>query len=230
MMLEDRQSPTTDDARRATDVCAILLAAGRSRRMGAFKPLLPFGRQTVVEACIEHLRDGGVERIVVVIGHRAVEMRERLAGLPVLLAVNDEEGSEMSASIARGVECVTEATGAILVALCDQPMIPPSVVSLLIEEWRRTGTPLLAPEYEGRGGHPVLIDLRFREELRRLDPERGLRSLFEVHRREARRVPVASPFVARDMDTWQDYVRLHREIFGVAPPGGINRPVNRRET
>ncbi|MDX6694006.1 MAG: molybdenum cofactor cytidylyltransferase [Blastocatellia bacterium] len=230
MMLEERQMKTTDDGRRATGVAAVLLAAGRSRRMGAFKPLLPFGPQTVVEACIEHLLKGGAESIVVVVGHRAGEMRERLAGRRVTFAVNDEEGSEMSASIARGVECVDEGAGAMLVALCDQPAIPPAVVSLLIEEWRRTGAALLAPEFEGRGGHPVLIDLRFREELRRLDPLRGLRSLFDAHRVEARRVPVASPFVARDMDTWQDYVRLHSEVFGAEPPCGADYPVKRRET
>lgn len=187
--------------------------------MGAFKPLLPFGSQTVVEACINNLSDGGVESIVVVIGHRAAEMRARLAHLSVRFAVNEEEESEMGVSIARGVESVSTAAGALLFALCDQPAIPPSVISLLIEEWRRTGASLLVPEFEGRGGHPVLIDMRFREELLRLDPERGLRSLFDAQRESVRRVRVASPFVARDMDTWQDYVRLHREIFGTAAPG-----------
>lgn len=204
------------------EVAAILLAAGRSRRMGAFKPLLPFGSQTVVEACINHLQDGGVGRVVVVVGHRAAEMRERLAHLPVSFAVNDDEDSEMGVSLARGVECVTPDAGAMLVALCDQPMIPPAIIRLLVEEWRRTNAPLLIPEFEGRGGHPVLIDGRFRAELLNLNPERGLRSLFDVHREAVRRLPVDSPFVARDMDTWQDYVRLHREAFGVAPPGRPN--------
>ena len=199
-------------------VAAILLAAGRSRRMGAFKPLLPFGDQLVVEACISNLLDGGVETLVVVLGHRAEEMRGRLAHLPISFAVNDEEGSEMSVSIARGVERVPEEAGAILIALCDQPAIPPAIISFLIDEWRRTGAPLQVPEFEGRGGHPVLIDCRFRQELLKLDPERGLRSLFEAHRGAVRRVPVDSPFVARDMDTWEDYVRLHREIIGNAPP------------
>lgn len=199
-------------------VVAILLAAGRSRRMGAFKPLLPFGAQTVSEACINHLLEGGVERVVVVLGHRAGEMRERLAQLPVSFAVNEEADSEMSVSIARGVERVPDEAGAILVALCDQPAIPPAVISFLINEWRRTGAPFIVPEFQGRGGHPVLIDGRFREDLLTLDSERGLRSLFDAHREAVRRVAVASPFVARDMDTWEDYVRLHREVFGTVPP------------
>ena len=130
----------TPDAGRRTPasnkVVAILLAAGRSRRMGAFKPLLP-----VVEACINHLFEGGVEDVCVVVGHRAAEMRERLAHLPVRFAFNDEAESEMSVSIARGVECVPAEAGAMLVALCDQPMIPSSVVSHLIEQWRQTDAP-----------------------------------------------------------------------------------------
>jgi CTP:molybdopterin cytidylyltransferase MocA len=199
-------------------VAAILLAAGRSRRMGAFKPLLPFGNQTVIEACVNHLLDAGVETLVVVAGHRAGEISEKLSHLSVDFALNDEEESEMGVSIARGVERLPPDAGAMLIALCDQPAIPPAVIRLLVEEWRRTGSPLIVPEFEGRGGHPVLIDGRFREELLRLDPERGLRSLFDAHREAVRRVAVASPFVARDMDTWQDYVRLHAEVFGVVPP------------
>lgn len=199
-------------------VAAILLAAGRSRRMGAFKPLLPFGARVVVESCIESLLGGGVASIVVVLGHRSGEIRERLAHLPVIFAINEEEASEMSVSIARGVERLPGETGAFLVALCDQPAIPSSVIRLLIDEWRQTGATLLRPEFDGRGGHPVLIDGRFRRELCALDPVRGLRSLFETHREAVRSVPVTSPFVARDMDTWQDYVRLHREVFGTVPP------------
>lgn len=201
------------------EVAAILLAAGRSRRMGAFKPLLPFGQKTVVEACIENLLAAGVETVVVVVGHRAEEMRARLAHLPVSFAFNDEAMSEMSVSIARGVERVPAEAGAMLIALCDQPAIPPSIIRLVIEEWEKAGASLVVPEYEGRGGHPVLIDGRFRRELLSLDSARGLRALFDAHREAVRRLPVASPFVARDMDTWEDYARLYEEIFGTAPPG-----------
>jgi CTP:molybdopterin cytidylyltransferase MocA len=63
----------------------------------------------------------------------------------------------------------------------------------------------------------VLIDLGYRNELLNLDPERGLRALFEAHRPEVRRVPVKSPYVAQDMDTWEDYRRLHEDVFGVPP-------------
>ena len=55
------------------DVAAILLAAGQSRRMGAFKPILPFGQKTVIESCLDYLRE--IKDVVVVLGHRADEVR-----------------------------------------------------------------------------------------------------------------------------------------------------------
>jgi molybdenum cofactor cytidylyltransferase len=188
--------------------------------MGAFKPLLPFGERTVVEACIGSLLSGGVGAVVVVLGTKEREMRERLSRLPVSFAVNEDASSEMGVSIARGVERVPMDAGAVLIALCDQPAVPPEVVRSLIEERERTGARLIVPEYEGRGGHPVLLDAGLREELLNLDREKGLRSLFDSHRREVLRVSVSSPYVARDMDTWDDYRALYLEVFGVEPPAG----------
>jgi molybdenum cofactor cytidylyltransferase len=201
---------------RVKDVAAILLAAGRSRRMGAFKPLLPFGDSTVIECCIDSLRGAGIDNIVVVVGHRERDIREQLKHSQVTFAVNADPDSEMSASIALGVEQVTSHAWALLLALVDHPAVPLEVNRHLIEEWRR-GATLVQPEYAGRGGHPVLIDMAYRDELLALDPAQGLRALFAAHREKVRRVPVASPYVARDMDTWEDYRRLHRDVFGITP-------------
>ena len=198
------------------DVAAILLAAGRSRRMGAFKPLLPFGDCTVIECCINNLRAADVDEIVVVVGHRAEEVRQQLKEFDLSFAVNPDPDSEMSASIALGVEQVSSNAKALLLALVDHPAVPPEVIRILIEEWKR-GATLVQPEHAGRGGHPVLIDMAYRDELLVLDPAQGLRALFAAHREQVRRVPVASPYVARDMDTWEDYRRLHQDVFGVSP-------------
>jgi CTP:molybdopterin cytidylyltransferase MocA len=200
-----------------TDVAAILLAAGRSRRMGAFKPLLPFGESTVIECCLESLRSADIEDIVVVVGHRADDVRKQLRDFDLGFSINPDPDSEMSASIALGVERVGPEAEAVLIALVDQPAVSGETIRQLIDEWRRKHVRLIQPEHNGRGGHPVLIDLAYRNELLALDPERGLRALFDANREEVRRVPVASAYVARDMDTWEDYQRLHQEVFGVSP-------------
>ena len=185
--------------------------------MGAFKPLLPFGKQTVIESCIDYLRQGGVETIVVVLGYRAEDVRARIEHLGVVCVINPDPESEMNASIGAGVRAVPATTDATLIALADHPAVPPTVVSTLISEWQN-GAPLVIPTWQNRGGHPVLLDLSYRAELQNLDPTRGLRALFDAHRDAVKRVPVDSPFVARDMDTWDDYSALHQEIFGAPPP------------
>src|SRR5207302_8566963 len=89
---------------RVNHVAALLLAAGRSRRMGAFKPLLPFGDRTVIERCIANLRAAVVGEVIVVLGHRAEEVRAHLGDSDVRFALNADMDSEMSVSIARGIE------------------------------------------------------------------------------------------------------------------------------
>ena len=203
-----------------TQVAAILLAAGQSRRMGAFKPLLPFGNKTVIECCIDYLRDGGVETIVVVLGHRADEVRKSLAAGPVIFAVNPDPHSERGASIAAGVSALSQSCKAALIALSDHPAVPSKVVSTLIETWKK-GTRLVIPTWKDRGGHPVLVDLSFKSELLNLSSLGGLRALFDAHKNEVVRVPVDSPFIARDMDTWDDYRTLHQEVTGKPAPDAL---------
>lgn len=198
------------------EVVAILLAAGRSRRMGAFKPLLPFGDRTVIECCINNLRAADIQNIIVVAGHRADDVREKLNELEVSIVVNPDPDSEMGDSIALGVKRLPDNARAAIIALVDHPAVPSSVIKILIGEWRR-GARLVQPEHEGRGGHPVLVDLAYRDYLLALDPQSGLRALFAAHRDKVSRVLVESPYVARDMDTWEDYQRLHEDVFGVTP-------------
>jgi len=192
--------------------------------MGAFKPLLPFGDVTVVERCVAVLREGGVGEVLVVVGHRAEEVRAGLAHLPfVRFAFNEDAGSEMGASVARGVEGLSEQTEAVLVALVDQPAVPPAVVRQIVCAREESRVRLVVPTWEGRGGHPVLIDLAFRDRLLCLDPSAGLRALFDAHRAEVLRLAVGSPYVVRDMDTWEEYCALHLEVFGrptAARPAG----------
>lgn len=201
------------------DIAAIVLAAGLSKRMGAFKPLLPFGAQTVIKTCIEYLRAGGIEKVIVVVGHdsRAEELRQHLKDSRVNFAINPDPASEMSASIACGLRQIPDKARAVVITPADVPAVPAEIVRILIDNWRQ-GAQLVMPTNSGRGGHPVLIDLEFRDELLSLDTHGGLKGFFDAHHAHVRRVAVESSYIARDMDTWDDYRALHFEIFGVPPP------------
>ena len=214
------ETATTKDLGQKTNaVAAIILAAGRSQRMGAFKPLLPFGPKSVIETCIEHMRSGGVETVVVVLSHgpRAEKLKTHLLRSNVIFALNPDPESEMNISIACGVRALPQEIQAVIINPVDHAAVPPEVVATLIGEWQQ-GARLVKPTFEQRGGHPVLVDLSLREELLSLDPNGGLKSLFREHQAHVCRVEVNSNYIARDMDTWDDYAALHQDVFGVSAP------------
>jgi molybdenum cofactor cytidylyltransferase len=218
---------TKDPKPKINAVSAIVLAAGRSQRMGAFKPLLPFGPKTVIETCIKNLRDAGIESVVVVLGQgtRAEDMKEHLKYAHISFAINPDPDSEMSDSIACGIRGLPEATRAVIINPVDHAAVPAEVIVALVREWEQ-GAQLVKPTWNERGGHPVLVDLGFREELLDLNPAGGLKAFFHVHDDQVKRVPVNSNYIARDMDTWDDYRALHQDVFGVPPPEQM--PLERR--
>ena len=200
----------------SSGLAAIILAAGRSRRMGAFKPLLPFGETTVIESCLRNLRAAHVDDLVIVVGHRGDEIRQFLKDADVRFATNRDPDGPMAASIALGITEIKPPAPAILITPVDHPAVEAETITTIVDAWRR-GAKLIQPEYHGRGGHPVLIDAGYRHELPHLDPTNGLRGFFLAHREEVLRLPVESPYVARDLDTWEDYVALHEQVFERAP-------------
>ena len=199
------------------NVSAILLAAGRSERMGAFKPLLPFGDKTIVESMIDIFIDAGIDSIIVVLGWKASEIRDHVQDSKVTFAINPDPFGEMASSISCGVKELPQETEAVLICPADLPAIPITVVRDLVRAWQQ-GSRLVVPTWQERGGHPVLVDKAYFSELLSLEPDNGLRGLFKRHPSAVTRLPVNSEYIARDLDTWDDYRELHKEIFGKTPP------------
>jgi molybdenum cofactor cytidylyltransferase len=211
--------PKTKDQKPKTQSVGMILAAGQSSRMGAFKPLLPFGPRTVVETCVDNLRAAGIETVVVVVseGPNAKKIRSQLQNYAVMFAVNPDPNSEMAASIAAGIRSVPSQAQAVIINPVDHPAVPIEIIRAVLKAWS-DGALLVKPVWNNRGGHPVLVDLRFRDELLNLDEHGGLKAFFNEHESVVKRVAVESNLVARDMDTWDDYRALHQEVFGVLPP------------
>src|SRR6266550_6495548 len=122
---------TNDPSPKTNDVAAIILAAGQSSRMGAFKPLLPFGDKTVIEHTIDYLRGGGIETIIVVISHRADEIKAHLKSRSLLFATNPDPHSAMATSIIYGLRELPREARAIVITPVDHPAVPSEVVSQL---------------------------------------------------------------------------------------------------
>ena len=197
-----------------TSVAAVVLAAGRSRRMGRCKLTLPWGGTTVIGQVVATLWEAGARPVLVVTAppwHYAV--LQALARSPAQVAVYHPQDPEaMLLTLQWGLRHLPPETQATLVALGDQPHIPPGVPRRLIRAFRETSAPLLAPVHQGRRGHPWLVARTLWPDLLRRGPTHTLRDFLRDHAMLRREVPVDTPAIHWDLDTPQDYERLRRRL------------------
>jgi molybdenum cofactor cytidylyltransferase len=190
-------------------ICGIVLAAGRSRRMGEPKALLRAGNQSFLERAVCALNEGGCELVVVVVGpldqDGTRDIAEEAAALDAGIAVNPDPAGEQADSLRIGLFAVPPATQAVVVAPVDVPDVSGALVRAVIEAWRRTGAPLAAPARGGRHGHPVLFSRGVFGELMRPDLPEGARSV--VHAHAGRMAEVAVDALPVDLDTPEEYRR-----------------------
>ncbi|MBS3819627.1 molybdenum cofactor cytidylyltransferase [bacterium] len=193
-------------------VWAVVLAAGKSRRMGEPKLLLPFKGQTIIERVLENILASRVQRVVVVVGATREKIERIIQNLPVQIIYNPFFHRGMLSSVQRGIDSLPLESEAALVFLGDQPSIPPEVVNRLVQAYSKTKSGIVIPVYQNRRGHPLLIDLKYREEVKKLDSPIGLKGLVHKNSNEICEVEVKAPGVLRDIDDREDYRReLKRE-------------------
>ncbi|MEK6302245.1 MAG: nucleotidyltransferase family protein [Acidobacteriota bacterium] len=192
-------------------VSAIVLAAGESRRMGNFKQLLTLGGKTFVECCVDNLLASKAGEVVVVTGHREADVRAALAGRPVRFANNHEFREGMASSVKAGISALPDDAGACLIALVDQPEIGIEVFNLVIDTYLKESPLIVLPTYGGKRGHPILLDLKLKDEILQMDPGLGLRQVVNSHRNETRFVEVPTETVLLDFDTPEDYQRAKKD-------------------
>jgi molybdenum cofactor cytidylyltransferase len=188
-------------------ICALLLAAGESKRMGAPKMLLPFGQKTIIEHIVDNIIASKADKTWVVLGSHREEIFRRISGRPVLTVVNHRYKEGMLSSIQTGFEALPKETLAAMVFLGDQPLIPISVIDCLIEGYRESQKGILLPVHKRKRGHPVLIDLKYKHEVLTLSPGIGLRALVHGHPEDVQEIEVDTPHILKDIDKPEDYLR-----------------------
>lgn len=192
-------------------ISAIVLAAGESRRMGEFKQLLRLGDKTFVEHCVDNLLASRADEVIIVTGFRESAIRQAIGSRPVKFAHNREYQTGMASSIKRGVEALSEGARACVLSLVDQPQVGADVINRVIEAYEAAPTMIVIPTYEGRNGHPILLDLSLKEAVLAMDPEKGLRDVIRAHSNEVSRVEVSDPAVLEDCDSPDDYNRMLKQ-------------------
>jgi len=196
-------------------VAGIILAAGRSTRMGKSKALLitPDGR-TFVARLAETLCEGGVESPVVV--GRAdddllrAEVETIGCGVGFVVNADADQGGQLSSLLAGLRETDRPGVRALMVVPVDAPMVTADTVATLIAAFSSTGAAIVRARHRGWHGHPVIFSRAMFDELRRADPEAGAKAVVRAHQGGIINVDVDDPGVVGDVDTPEDY----RKLFG----------------
>ena len=188
-------------------VAGILLAAGRSRRMGRPKQLLPWNGATMIESVASRIRPH-VDLLVVVVGHAAEQVAAALRNRGVRLVVNDEVDRGMIGSVKCGLRAAGSGWNGYLFCLGDQPGLTDPILRVLLAEASSSEKGIVIPTFSSRRGHPVYLSRRYYDEILGLDEGLGLNAVTGSHPADTLEVPVAEPGVLEDMDTPEDYARL----------------------
>jgi molybdenum cofactor cytidylyltransferase len=186
-------------------ISAVLLGAGKSRRMGVDKLSLPWGRKSILEHCFETLMRSRVDELVVVLSTRNKRVRNQFRRRKVRTVINPLSKMGMSSSIRRGLQKIDPRCHGILIALGDQPFLKTRTINALIRAFDQGRGGIIVPSCRGRKGNPVIFDRKFKKELLNLRGDVGGRSIIACHPKDVRTVPVRSTGVIRDVDTWSAY-------------------------
>ena len=190
-------------------ICGLVLAAGLSRRMGEFKPLLPFRGKTLIENTIDSILSSGAHQVVVVTGHRAGELEpilEERYGDRVVIARNaDFASTDMLHSIRVGCRAMPEC-GAFFLLPGDMPVVEENTFRRVLAQ--RDGTPsVIFPTLDGYRKHPPLVDSRLIPQILDFSGDGGLRRFWTEQEAIIRTVSVDDAGVWVDLDTREDYCK-----------------------
>jgi molybdenum cofactor cytidylyltransferase len=199
---QPRTTPQVEDNR---NVAAIILAAGRSTRMGGPNKLLAelSGKKLVRIATEQALASKAVE-VIVVTGHQAELVEQALVGLKVKFVRNPNFAGGLASSVRAGIAAVSDNADGAVICLGDMPLIDAGLVDRLIDAFApELGNLIVVPVADGRRGNPVLWSRRFFNELMTLDGDIGARHLIARHAEAVAEVPVQGDGAFLDIDTPQ---------------------------
>jgi molybdenum cofactor cytidylyltransferase len=167
-------------------VAGVLLAAGRSSRMGANKLFLEIEGETVLRRAASAGIAAGLDPLIVVLGHESDRAEAQLAGLRCVPLVNPDYAKGMNTSVSAGIAALGDDPAAAVVMLADMPLVTAEMIGKVVSTWQ--DQPLVLSVYGQVVAPPILYARPLFRELRALEGENGGKRVVEAHRRAAAEV------------------------------------------
>lgn len=185
-------------------IAVVVLAAGSSSRMGEPKQLLPADNDLLITKAVSTALAANVFKVVVVLGHRVQDIRDRIQHLPVSILINDQWAKGMGSSIKCGISFLKEnSLDAAILMTCDQPLLTTNHLNALILKYQENKGSIVASRYSGLSGIPALFDKSFFDRLLQIDDQQGAKKVIEENRDHVFAVEFAGGNI--DLDTPEDY-------------------------
>jgi molybdenum cofactor cytidylyltransferase len=191
-------------------IAAVVLAAGESSRMGRPKALLPIEGTSFIERIVAALQRTEAAKIVVVLGHNAASLREKIARLPVTFIVNPDYKKGQLSSLQAAIRYLLslpepERPEGMLVHLVDHPYIDAELVDIMIRRFRESQSLIVVPRCGARRGHPVLFSAALFGELLDAPVDQGAKAVVNAHREETLEIETDQAGITIDIDTPEEY-------------------------
>jgi molybdenum cofactor cytidylyltransferase len=205
--------------RSAPLIAAVILAAGRSRRMAPHNKLLVTDKsgRTMIARVVDNVLSSNARPILVVTGHQAESVEHALGGRPVRYVHAPDYAEGLSASLKAGIAAVAPECAAAVVCLGDMPLVTGRMIDRLLSMYDpNEGRLIVLPTFRGKQGNPMLWDRRFFAEILQITGDSGARFLVGKHTESLCEVEMADDAVLRDFDTTESLTTLPR---GMRPEG-----------
>ena len=187
------------------EIGALIVAAGMSRRMGEFKPMLSLGSISVAQRVVATLSQAGVSKIVMVTGYNATMLERHLAGNGIIFLRNEDyEHTQMFDSVKIGLRYLLDKCDRVLFTPVDVPLFTAGTVRAILD----SGAELACPMCQGKQGHPILIASRLIPEILNDCGEQGLKGAMDRCSEPLHRIDVADFGTIKDADTPEDFSEL----------------------
>ncbi len=208
---QPRTEPTPEKGR---NIAAVVLAAGRSTRMGAVnKMLAEIGGKPLVRIATEQALASRAKPVIVVTGHECERVEQALAGLPVRFVHNPAYADGLAGSVKTGIGAVPAESDGAIVCLGDMPQVDSGLIDKLLAAFDpERGALVVVPSIDGRRGNPVVWARRFFNDLMTITGDIGARHLIGQYAEAVVEVPLAGEAALTDVDTPESFSAVKAEI------------------